>query len=204
MVWPATGSQFGILDYCCCPKDEAFYVKAAWLDEPTVHICGPYKGEVWVYSNCDQVRLYANGKNLGKKDMPEDGHLVRKVGDAVRFSAVGYRNGKKAAADEYPYVASGTTLTLSKSQIKSDGQDVVVIDIDTPYERLDVSVTCATFLGWGNGNPGFKETERLGNGSSMTIKTFSGKAQVIVRSIEDSTGPVRIQIGDQITEIEVI
>uniref|UniRef100_UPI0040261002 hypothetical protein n=1 Tax=Candidatus Cryptobacteroides bacterium TaxID=3085639 RepID=UPI0040261002 len=24
MVWPATGSQFGILDYCCCPKDEAF------------------------------------------------------------------------------------------------------------------------------------------------------------------------------------
>ena len=28
MVWPATGSQFGILDYCCCPKDEAFSGKA--------------------------------------------------------------------------------------------------------------------------------------------------------------------------------
>lgn len=35
-------------------------------------------------------------------------------------------------------------------------------------------------------------------------EAFSGKAQVIVRSVEGSTGPVRIQTGDQITEIEVI
>lgn len=35
-------------------------------------------------------------------------------------------------------------------------------------------------------------------------EAFRGKAQVIVRSVEGSTGPVRIQIGDQITEIEVI
>lgn len=204
MSWPATGSQFGILDYCCFPKDEAFYVKAAWLDEPTVHICGPYKGEVWVYSNCDQVRLYANGKNLGKKDMPQDDHLVWKVGNAVSFSAVGYRNGKQVAVDEYPYVASETTLTLSKSQIKSDGQDVVVIDIDTPSESLDVEVCGATFLGWGNGNPGFKEIERPENGRSMTIKPFSGKAQVIIRSIEGSKASVKVMIGDKTAEIEVI
>lgn len=35
-------------------------------------------------------------------------------------------------------------------------------------------------------------------------EAFSGKVQVIVRSVEGSTGPVRIQTGDQITEIEVI
>ena len=35
-------------------------------------------------------------------------------------------------------------------------------------------------------------------------EAFSGKAQVIVRSVEGSTGPVRIQTGDRITEIEVI
>ena len=204
MVWPATGSQFGILDYCCFPKDEAFYVKAAWLDEPTVHICGPYKGEVWVYSNCDQVRLSANGKSLGKKNMPEDGHLVWKVGDATRFSAVGYRNGKKVAADEYPAIVSETTLTLSKSQIKADGQDVVVIDIDTKSESLEVSVSGATFLGWGNGNPGFKEIERPENGRSMTIKPFSGKAQIIVRSIEGSMDRVYVQIGDKTIEIETV
>lgn len=35
-------------------------------------------------------------------------------------------------------------------------------------------------------------------------EAFGGKAQVIVRSVEGSTGPVRIQTGDRITEIEVI
>ena len=204
LVWPATGSQFGILDYCCFPKDEAFYVKAAWTDDPAVHICGPCKGEVWVYSNCDQIRLFADGKNLGKKDMPRDGHLVWNVADAVRFSAIGYRNGKKVAADEYPYIASETILTLSKNRLKADGQDVVVIDIDTRAESLDVSVAGAEFLGWGNGNPGFKETERPRNGSSMTIKPFSGKAQVIIRSIEGSTEPVTVRIGDKTAEIEIV
>ena len=84
MKWPATGSQFGIFDYCGFPKDEAFYLKAAWKDEPSVHICGPYDGEVWVYSNCDEVRLYESGKSLGRRKMPHDGHLVWKVSYAGR------------------------------------------------------------------------------------------------------------------------
>ncbi len=204
MVWPATGSQFGILDYCCFPKDEAFYLKAAWQDEPTVHICGPYKGEVWVYSNCDEVRLSADGRNLGKKNMPKDGHLAWKVGDAKRFTATGYIKGKKVTTDEYPAVASGTTLTLSKEWLKADGQDVVVIDIDSPAETLDVDVTGATFLGWGNGNPGFKETERPTAGNTITIKPFSGKAQVIVRSVENSNAPVTVRVGDKSVSIKVV
>ena len=183
---------------------EAFYLKAAWQDEPTVHICGPYKGEVWVYSNCDEVRLSADGRNLGKKNMPKDGHLAWKVGDAKRFTATGYIKGKKVTTDEYPAVASGTTLTLSKEWLKADGQDVVVIDIDTPAETLDVEVTGATFLGWGNGNPGFKETERPTAGNTMTIKPFSGKAQVIVRSVENSNAPVTVRVGDKSVSIKVV
>ena len=179
-------------------SDEAFYLKAAWTDEPTVHICGPYNGEVWVYSNCDAVRLSAGGKSLGKKEMPEDGHLVWKVsGTATSFTATGYIKGRKAAVDEYPSIASGTVLALSKSTLKADGQDVVVIDIDSPCETLDVEVSGATFLGWGNGNPGFKEVERPVNGKSMTIKPFSGKAQVIVRSIEGASSPVTVKVGDK-------
>jgi beta-galactosidase len=38
MKWPATGSQFGILDYCGFPKDEAWYLQAAWTAEPVLHI----------------------------------------------------------------------------------------------------------------------------------------------------------------------
>ena len=436
MKWPATGSQFGIFDYCGFPKDEAFYLKAAWKDEPSVHICGPYGGEVWVYSNCDEVRLYESGKRLGRRKMPHDGHLVWKVssagraavssgsgasvssvswssadnsvaggaarpsgpgasaatgltsdsaqdsstgsvavssaagtlasgssacraavssgsgasaehsvaggaarssgsgtssagsstgsvavsfaagtlasdssaggaavspgsgasaagsstgsvavssaagtlasassagraavssgswssaehsvvggaarpsgpvssagsstgsvavssaagtlasdssaGDAavssgpgtsaehsvaggaarpvrgsassvsgtpaVTYRAVGYRSGRKVCEDVFPAVYDKTRLVPSKTTLKSDGQDVVVIDIYSPETELEVKVDNAVFLGWGNGDPGFKDVERP-VGNAMTIRTFNGCAQVIVRSLASS------------------
>ena len=327
MKWPATGSQFGIFDYCGFPKDEAFYLKAAWKDEPSVHICGPYGGEVWVYSNCDEVRLYESGKSLGRRKMPQDGHLVWKVSSAgraavssgpgasvssgswssaehsvaggaagpvrgsassvsgtsaagsstdsvavssaagtlasassagraavssgsgaysagsstgsvavssaagtlasassagraavssgsvssaehsvaggaagpvrgsassvsgtpaVTYRAVGYRSGRKVCEDVFPAVYDKTTLVPSKTTLKADGQDVVVIDIYSPETELEVKVGNAVFLGWGNGDPGFKDVERP-VGNAMTIRPFNGCAQVIVRSLAASS-----------------
>lgn len=43
MVWPATGSQFGILDYCCCPKDEAFSGKAQVIVRSVEGSTGPVR-----------------------------------------------------------------------------------------------------------------------------------------------------------------
>lgn len=312
MKWPATGSQFGIFDYCGFPKDEAFYLKAAWKDEPSVHICGPYDGEVWVYSNCDEVRLYESGKSLGRRKMPQDGHLVWKVSSsgraavssagraavssgsgassagssagraavssgsgasaehsvaggaagasghgasaatgltsdsaqdsstgsvavssaagtlasdssaggaavspgsgasaehsvaggtarpvrgsassvsgtsALTYRAVGYRSGRKVCEDVFPAVYDKTRLVPSKTTLKSDGQDVVVIDIYSPETELEVKVGNAVFLGWGNGDPGFKDVERP-VGNTMTIRPFNGCAQVIVRSLASSS-----------------
>lgn len=228
MKWPATGSQFGIFDYCGFPKDEAFYLKAAWKDEPSVHICGPYGGEVWVYSNCDEVRLYESGKSLGRRKMPHDGHLVWKVSSsgraavssgpgasvswssadnsvaggaarpvrgsassvsgtsAVTYRAVGYRSGRKVCEDVFPAVYDKTRLVPSKTTLKADGQDVVVIDIYSPETELEVKVENAVLLGWGNGDPGFKDVERP-VGNTMTIRPFNGCAQVIVRSLASSS-----------------
>lgn len=199
MKWPATGSQFGILDYCCFPKDEAFYLKAAWTKEPLVHICGPVKDEVWVYSNCERVRLYADGKNLGTQTMPEDGHLVWKIGNAQSFKAIGYKRGYENTTDIYPATSKSTSFMLSKNYLKADGQDIVVINIDSPKDSLEVNVSGAQLLGWGNGNPGFKAIERPIDGHSAIVTPFSGKAQVIIRSIEGSDDDIVIGIGsDQV------
>lgn len=199
MVWPATGSQFGILDYCCFPKDEAFYLKAAWTPEPMVHICGPYEGEVWVYSNCGEVTLYADGRALGRKNMPADGHLSWKVPAGVKkVSARGYVRGKRVADDIWPAVARGTSVELSKESLLPDGQDVVVIDICSEEETLAVSASNAQILGWGNGNPGFREVERPASGCEegpISVKPFSGRAQLIVRSVEGSAGTATVHIG---------
>ena len=35
---PAISSRSGILDTCGFPKDSYYYLKAAWIDQPLVHI----------------------------------------------------------------------------------------------------------------------------------------------------------------------
>ena len=132
MKWPATGSQFGIFDYCGFPKDEAFYLKAAWKDEPSVHIYGPYGGEVWVYSNCDEVRLYESGKSLGRRKMPHDGHLVWKVSSAGRAAgssgpgaSAEHSSAGGAARPSVPGTSAATGLTSDSAQDSSTGSVAV-------------------------------------------------------------------------------
>ena len=204
MKWPATGSQFGIFDYCGYPKDEAFYLKAAWTQAPVVHICGPYNGQVWVYSSCDKVRLYADGKNLGVKNMPEDGHLVWNVpSDASSFNAVGYIKGRKCAEDIYPRRLLELEVSFSKNKIRPDGRDVVIVDILTSLTGpFEVRADNAEILGWGNGDPGFKAQERpvdkaFSERNVMSVTPFEGCVQIIIRSLEGSGGEVTLSVGDK-------
>ncbi|MGM9791997.1 MAG: glycoside hydrolase family 2 TIM barrel-domain containing protein [Candidatus Cryptobacteroides sp.] len=206
MVWPATGSQFGILDYCAYPKDEAWYLRSWWTGEPTLHICGPSDGEVWVYSNCPEVELFQNGKSLGRKNMPQDGHLAWAYDTArpAKFKATGRRAGQRLRSS-WPEFPAATSWTLSKPALRPDGQDVVVIDIDSPLEEFTLSVEGAVLLGWGNGDPGFKEVERPQNGSTaIAVKPFAGKCQVLVRSIEGSTEDVTVKFADQSITISTL
>ena len=155
-----------------------------------LHICGPCDGKVWVYSNCESVKLYANGRSLGKKTMPVDGHLEWNVGKATKFSAKGFMGRRAVASDVWPAVPAETRASLSKGWLKPDGQDVVVIDVESPAEELRVSVENAQLLGWGNGNPGFKEQER----NVDTVHPFCGRCQLIIRSVENASGPAKVAI----------
>ena len=193
MAWPATGSQFGIFDYCAFPKDEAWYLRSWWTDEPVLHVTGPSDGSVWVYSNCPEVELFQGRKSLGKKKMPADGHLEWKVASEGPFTARA-RAGKRRLTAVWPCVPAGTSLALSKDSLVPDGQDIVVVDIDSSEEFLTVEVSGAHIIGWGNGNPGFKETERPLDPSVCTVRPFSGKCQVIVRSVQGMSGTAGIRV----------
>ena len=73
--WPSINSQFGIVDMCGFPKDYFYYYKAWWRTEPALHLFPHWnfvgrEGDiipVWVYSNCDEVELIANGKTQGRQ-----------------------------------------------------------------------------------------------------------------------------------------
>ena len=205
LQYPATGSEFGILDYCGFPKDEAFYLQSWWTDEPVLHILPHWnleghEGEtvsVWVYSNCDEVALSVNGRNLGRKKMPRNGHLewtaVYKPG---KVKAVGYRGGKKIC-EETVYTAGAPAALQAeadRSVILADGQDLAVLNLSVqdvcghfvPTACLPVTVTVdgpARILGAGNGDPAFRERERPEDPAarSFTLETFNGLAQVLIQ-----------------------
>ena len=212
LSWPATGSQFGILDYCGFPKDEAFYLKSCWTEEPMVYVAphwgqGMLEGQtvdLWIYSNCDVVQLSLNGKSLGRKDMPKYGHISWPVAYKYgKLVATGYRDGKKVTEQilESPGYATALVCNASKTTLRPDGQDVAVLDFtvvdakgnEVPNAAVPLAVSVSsnlTILGWGNGDPGFKVVERpvAGSSGSFSIQTFSGKVQLLVRSVEGASG----------------
>ena len=198
MVFPATSSEFGILDYCGFPKDEAYYLKAWWTDEPVLHILphwnlDGHEGEkvsVWVYSNCDEVQLTVNGKNLGRKKMSVNGHLEW---DAVYnpgyVKAVGYKNGRKVMEERietaseacnavWVYETVGDILIATVEMCDRKGRFV-------PTSCREITFTAPEgyrILGWGNGDPAFQYNERPEDGSNtIKITTFNGLAQVILQ-----------------------
>jgi beta-galactosidase len=53
----------------------------------------------------------------------------------------------------------------------------------------------AVLLGYGNGNPGFKEIERpTDNKKEMNISAFNGKAQILVQSIDGQKGEILVKV----------
>lgn len=206
MKFPATGSQFGILDYCGFPKDEAYYLKSWWTNEPVLHILPHWnlqghEGDsirVWAYSNCDEVELIVNGKNLGRKPMPRNGHLSwETVYQPGAVKAAGYKNGRKTLTRimETTDTPARISLTADRSAIKADNRDVAVVRIElqdkkkrfVPTACDDLTLTVSgpvRILGVGNGDPAYRATERPADADARTyqVKAFNGLAQVLLQS----------------------
>lgn len=92
---------------------------------------GKHEETVEIYSNCDEVELFLNGKSLGAKPKPtDDSPRNWKVEfEAGTIKAVG-KNGGKAVA-EYELKTAGKPasllLTADKSAISNDWNDVVFV-----------------------------------------------------------------------------
>ena len=107
--WPCINSHFGILDTCGFPKDNFWYYKSWWTDQPVLHLLPHWNWagregreiDVRALSNCEEVELFLNGRSLGRQKMPRDSELKWKVPYAPgTLSAKGYRDGKLVAEDQ--------------------------------------------------------------------------------------------------------
>ncbi len=209
LSYPAHDSEFGILDYCGFPKDEAYYLKSWWTDEPVLHIFPHWnlqghegeEVEVWAYSNCDEVELTVNGKKLGRQPMPRNGHLKWKaVYQPGKVVAVGYKNGKRILTEkiETTKPAAKIVMKADRQMITADGMDVSVVTIELHDQNGRIVPDACNMLkftlegngriiGAGNGDPQYmgEDHPKEKDCRAFSIPAFNGLAQVLIQSSQE-------------------
>ncbi len=206
LSYPAHDSEFGILDYCGFWKDEAWYLKAWWTDEPTLHIFPHWnleghegeEVELWAYSNCDEVELTVNGKSLGRQTMPRNGHLKwNATYQPGKVVATGYKNGKRTLRTVIETTTAATKVVLKsdRTTIAADGRDLAIVTVEIHDRKGRVVPTAChpltlrlhgdgRILGAGNGDPMYlgKDHPEQADCHEFHIPAFNGLAQVLVQS----------------------
>ncbi len=204
--WPNISSHFGITDACGFPKNIYYYYQSWWTDKDVLHIAPHWNWpekkkwgkpaenvEVWVNSNADNVELFLNGKSLGKKDMPKNGHLNWDVTyEPGKLEAIGYKKGRKLTAMvETTGAPAEIVVTPYKTTALADGRDAVVLNISA-VDRQGREVPDADnmirfyitgdakIIGVGNGDPSSHEPDQCPDGAWQR-SLFNGKCQVIVQ-----------------------
>jgi beta-galactosidase len=207
-TWPNVSASSGILDLCGFPKNNFFYYQSKWSDTDVLHLSPHWNWrgkegqpiDVWCFSNAESVELFLNGKSLGRKGTPRNGHLQWSVPfEPGTLEARGKRDGRSLATKMVTTGAPASiALTPDRSRIAADGQDVAVITV-TALDAKDREVPDAidlirffvdgpgVIIGVGNGDPTSHESEK-----ASERHLFSGKCQLIVQS-SGVAGPITIR-----------
>jgi beta-galactosidase len=197
--WPSISSQFGIVDTCGFPKDNFFYYKAWWGNEPVLHLLPHWNWEqrageeisVWVHSNVDEVELFLNGKSQGSQRVQPLTHLEWKVKyEPGVLEARGSKGGKVVLTEKRETTGKPEKikLTADRTTINADGEDVSVITVevlDSEGRSIPTADNHIIFkisgegalIGVGNGDPNCQESDKEPKRS-----LFNGLAQVILQA----------------------
>ena len=210
--WPNISSHFGVMDVCGFPKNIYYYYQSWWTDKDVLHISPHWNWpgmegkpvDVWVNSNADEVELFLNGKTLGKKSMPRNGHLKwQPIYQQGVLMAVGYRDGRRITSrQETTGTPASITLVADRKRLDADGMDASVINVDVRDAKgrivpnasnlISFNITGpGKIIGVGNGDPSSHERDSY-NGSNATRSLFNGKCQVIIQSSREG-GTIRIE-----------
>ena len=149
--------------------------------------------EVSVYSSCDEVELFLNGKSLGKKPTNRSTEFIATFNvpySKGELKAVGYSGGKQVALSTLRSAEEPAKirLTADRKNIKANDQDLSYITVEIvdangvkdPKAEALVKFTvegAATIVGVGNANPksieSFQATKR---------NTWQGRCLVILKT----------------------
>jgi len=196
--WPSINSQFGIVDMCGFPKDNYFYYKAWWGNEPVLHVFPHWNWEeregeivrVWVHSNLDEVELFLNGKSQGSQKIQPLTHLEWKVKyEPGVIEARGTKNGQVVLTEKRETTGKPESikLTADRTTIDANGEDIAIVRVEvmdaqgravpTAENQISFKVTGeGKLIGVGNGDPNCQESDKEPKRS-----LFNGLAQLILQ-----------------------
>jgi beta-galactosidase len=163
--------------------------------------------DVSVYSSCEQVELFLNGKSLGKKPTNRSNKFTaiwRVPYQPGTLKAAGYKGRKQVSISELKTAGDPVLikLTADKPEIRADGQDLSYITVElndaagirNPDAENLVSFSIegpGTIIAVGNANPVSIESYQL-----PQRKAWRGRCLVIVKS-ESKAGPIILKATAQ-------
>lgn len=207
--WPCVVSHFGIMDLCGFPKDGYYAYKAAWKEEPLVHVFPHWnwpektgqKIKLMSYTNCEEAEVLVNGKSLGrKKAIPYNRLEWETEYKPGKLEIRGFKGGKVVARKVVETTTSPSQIALVSdcTRLKADARDVAIIIlaikdakgrvVPTADNLVEFSIEGpGKIIGTGNGNPSSHEPDK-----ASRRKAFNGYCQVLVQT-EKTAGEIRLK-----------
>jgi len=212
-TWPCVSSHFGFMDICGFPKDGYYAYKAAWTNEPVVHIFPHWNWQgkegdsikVHCYTNCEEVELFLNGKSIGKQKAASYKKLIWElVYKPGKLEARGFKGGKVITRDivETTTTASQLAMNSDVNTLKADGCDVAVVKVAIKDDKGRVVPTAnnlvkfsiegpGRIIGTGNGNPTSHEPDK-----ASQRMAFNGYCLVLVQTNKQS-GEIKLKASSE-------
>lgn len=196
-AWPQRFMSMGIIDVCGFPKDHYYLYKSLWTEEPMVHILPhwTHTGKegtaipVVVYTNCDRVELFLNGRSLGEQAYAGEQLVWQVPYEKGEVKAVARKgNMVLEASQRTSDGARALRMKADKTAMRANTTDVAHVEVDItdgkgtlyPYGDNEITFEVAgagRLLAVDNGDP-----LDLSSGSVPGRKAFRGKALLIIQS----------------------
>lgn len=222
--WPNRGSSAGLLDVCGFKKPNAWFRQSLWSDKPMVYLCAAGGGgmgprgmradEHWnwpaganvtvlCYTNCAEVRLLLNDKEIAAKRLAEavNGVLTWQLPFAPGvLKAAGLREGKPACGFSLTTAGPARRIELvpDVTQVRANARDICHVEfrivddkgVRVPDAAQEVSFEIegpAVSLGIGNADLNSPDSY-----TDLVHKAYRGRGLAVLQST-DAPGSILLK-----------
>lgn len=207
--WPQRCGNFGIIDICGFPKDHYYLYQSMWCDEPMVHILPhwTHTGKegveipIVVYTNCNSVELFHNGKSLGEKEYKGDQLFWYVPYAAGDITAVAKTKNNKTVTKTIKTAGKPSQISIKsdKKAAKANRTDVIHFEIDITDDNGTLCPLASNEIFFEITGPG--RLIAVDNGDPIDLssnkiasrKAFRGKAFLIVQAT-DKKGEIVVKM----------